>query len=246
MQDHETVLTPIGQIEDICPNCGTRLTKRPSRKTKCTMCGKYIYVRTRPIDRRQVLLTEDEAELVQRQWDMVTGVSDALIYEQKLMDKTRMSLERELGRQPTEHELKTAVCELQQVEHAKQQDWGLYRNDRFQIAEFQRAAGKVITALSILLEVCYLDLNGPNNCGGFKQDPELLKEYPPFKPNPNGLAPGIVERIMKIIRALDVDEQRLKDQFTKQAEIVQRQLSTPLDPTKAWTQFVPSITRNLK
>jgi hypothetical protein len=177
---------------------------------------------------------------------MVTGVSDALIYEQKLMDQTRKQLEHELGRQPTETELKTAVCELQQVGHAKQQDWGLYRNDRFQIAEFQRAAGKVTTALSILLEVCYLDLNGPNNCGGFKQDPELLKEYPPFRPNPNGLAPGIVERISRITRALELDEQRLKAQFTEQAEIVQRQLSTPLDPTMAWNQLVPSITRNLK
>jgi len=245
MPDEESALTAIGQIEDICPNCGTKLAKRPSRKTKCTACGKYIYARTRPIDRRQVLLTQEQADLVQQQWNIVTGVSDAFIYDQKLMDQTRKQLQSKLGRQVTENELKTAICELQQTVHAKEGDWGLYRNDRFQIAEFQRAAGLVSKALSTLLEVCYIDLNGPNNCGGLRQTPELLGEYPPFRPDPNGLAPGIIQRVQALTSYLKLSREELRTQFIEIAHSVRGQHSTPLDPDIAWNQFEPSAAASL-
>ena len=241
MPDEGSALTPIGQVEDLCPNCGTRLAKRPSRKTKCTACGRYIYARTRPIDRRQVLLTQEQADSVQQQWNIVAGVSDALIYDHELMEQTRKRLQSQLGRQITDNELKTAICELQQAVHAKEQDWGLYRNDRFQIAEFQRADGLVGKALSTLLEVCYIDLNGPNNCGGLKQTPELINEFPPFKPDPKGLAPGIIERVARLTGYLKLNHEQIEAQFIEIARAVQRQHHTPLDPASAWNQFELSV-----
>lgn len=43
--------------EDLCPNCGQHLEKRPTRKAKCPHCGKFIFVR------KPFLMTEKEAEL---------------------------------------------------------------------------------------------------------------------------------------------------------------------------------------
>ena len=43
--------------KDICPNCGEKLEKRPSRKKKCPHCDLFIYIR------KPYLMTEEEAQL---------------------------------------------------------------------------------------------------------------------------------------------------------------------------------------
>ena len=58
----------IGRLDDVCPYCGTTLAKRPGSKTKCQSCGNSIFVRTRPFDRRRVLLTQAQAKVVEREW----------------------------------------------------------------------------------------------------------------------------------------------------------------------------------
>ena len=62
-----TNLEEIGEI-DKCPNCQTKLEHIPTRKKKCEFCGKFIYVRTRPIDRKRVLVTEKEKEEIESLW----------------------------------------------------------------------------------------------------------------------------------------------------------------------------------
>jgi len=59
----------IGRLDDVCPNCGTALAKRPGSKTKCQRCGGLIFVRTRPFDRKRVLLTEVQAKIVEAEWE---------------------------------------------------------------------------------------------------------------------------------------------------------------------------------
>jgi len=241
VRDDESILTAIGRLENTCPNCGVNLESRPSRKTKCLSCGAYIYARARPFDKQQVLVNEEEANLIDKQWQMVAGIHDALIYNQKALDTTRKRLLNELGRQPTENEVKAFVCEREQIAHAKEWDWGLYRNDRFQIAEFQRAAGRIGKALMLLLEVCYLDLNGPNNCGGMRESPDLLSEYPPFKPDPEGLAPAIIDLLNRIAVYLGLDLDHMRIQFIEIAGIGQSQINSPLSPRDAWEQLRPRI-----
>jgi DNA-directed RNA polymerase subunit RPC12/RpoP len=58
----------IGRLDDVCPNCHTRLASRPGRKTKCQHCSGLIFVRARPFDRQRVLLTEAEAKIVEDEW----------------------------------------------------------------------------------------------------------------------------------------------------------------------------------
>ena len=53
-------------VEARCPHCEAMLSKMPQRKTRCPTCGNYIYVRTRQVLYPRVLLTEEEARLVDR------------------------------------------------------------------------------------------------------------------------------------------------------------------------------------
>jgi DNA-directed RNA polymerase subunit RPC12/RpoP len=61
-------LQKIGDVESKCLYCGCTLEKRPVRKKKCTNCGNFILVRTRPSDRQKVLVTEQQVARIQRQW----------------------------------------------------------------------------------------------------------------------------------------------------------------------------------
>lgn len=44
-----------------CPNCGVVLERAPQRKTKCSDCGKDIYVRTEPFKREKILVNQSDA-----------------------------------------------------------------------------------------------------------------------------------------------------------------------------------------
>lgn len=46
--DSETEIPSIGYDSPICPYCISNLEKMPARKTKCPICGEFIFVRTRP------------------------------------------------------------------------------------------------------------------------------------------------------------------------------------------------------
>lgn len=61
-------LVNIGIDVPKCPYCNVELQKFPARKTKCKNCGEYIYVRTRPIDYKKVLLKETELQLLEEEW----------------------------------------------------------------------------------------------------------------------------------------------------------------------------------
>jgi DNA-directed RNA polymerase subunit RPC12/RpoP len=242
MCNDDSIFTETGMIDNKCPNCNKNLESRPTRKTKCPNCSSFIYVRTRPLDKQQVLVTQKDAELLDAQRHIVASIHDGLIYDQNKIATITNDLKKKYGKQPSEIEVKVSYCEKDQIIHAKDWNWGLYRNARFQIAEFYRATGCIIKALKILFEVCYIDLNGPNNCGGIKNTPELLMEFPPFKPNPQGLAPFIIELINRIITFLSFDEEQCKNSFFEIAKETQIQITTPLSPNDAWMQLKPFLT----
>lgn len=61
-------MTRIMISECTCPACGIKLDTTPSRKKKCPSCKQFMYVRTAPVDRKQYLVTEDEIEIIEREW----------------------------------------------------------------------------------------------------------------------------------------------------------------------------------
>jgi DNA polymerase-3 subunit epsilon len=70
-QPTNIALTEVGCLDNTCPNCGAALSFRPGRKTKCPHCGEFIFVRTRPFDRRRVLVTKEQATLIEVEWSSV-------------------------------------------------------------------------------------------------------------------------------------------------------------------------------
>jgi len=52
----------------LCPNCGCVLKKVPQKKTICANCLKPLYVRTRPSDRKRIVVTQEQAAEIERQW----------------------------------------------------------------------------------------------------------------------------------------------------------------------------------
>jgi len=61
-------LSEVGNLDSVCPYCAAALEKKPSRKKKCPDCNNFIYVRTRPFDRKRVLVTEAQRDLIDVEW----------------------------------------------------------------------------------------------------------------------------------------------------------------------------------
>ncbi len=65
MEDYK--LQKIGVETANCPYCDAILDKFPQRKSTCKKCGGIIYIRTRPIDQKKVLLKETELALFDKE-----------------------------------------------------------------------------------------------------------------------------------------------------------------------------------
>jgi len=229
-------LPRIGLSDPVCPYCNGHLEQKPAKKKKCSHCGKYIYVRTRPQDQMKVLVTEKQAELIEEQWTIVNGTHDEYLARRHEIEGERSRLAKQFGRPPSENDVKWGLLNKEVTELASNGEWGLYRNTRFQMAELLRKESKFKQALSTYCWVCYLDLNGPRNTGGLK-DPVLLRTYPPFSPREAFLAPGIISRMAGIIKKLHVDEEEVLAVFSEAAEHDYRGLKLPVQPTEAWQKL---------
>jgi hypothetical protein len=64
----------LGNTEPICPYCAKPLDKMPGRKTKCPFCANFIYARTRPADKKRVIVTEQDAAKTDEQWKIEGGI----------------------------------------------------------------------------------------------------------------------------------------------------------------------------
>src|SRR5271165_6105971 len=86
-------------------------------------------------------------------------------------------------------------------------------------------------ALDTYLEVCYLDLNGPNNCGTL--DPSILKEFPPFDPKDESVAPVVVCYVVDILERQNMSKNDARTRFCEIAAKVQHTLNLPVAPDQA-------------
>ena len=132
-----------------------------------------------------------------------------------------------------ENDIKWGLLNKHLLEYSENNDWGLYRNTRFEMAEILRKEMKLRGALKTYLEVCYFDLNGPMNRGG-TDDPEILKEFPVFDPKSAFIAPGIIDRVKIISKKLRMNLNQIKEIFISHNEKLWRNLKLPISPEKAW------------
>jgi len=193
-------------------------------------------VRTRPQDNAKVLIREDQIVLIDEQWSKQNGTHDQFLAAQQRRQSVVASLSRKFGRPPSTSDVEWAILNDDSLEHAKQMDWGYYRNARFAMAEVLSKEARLEQALNFYLEVCYLDLNGPSNCGGIR-DPQIRKDFPLFNPKDGMLAPGVLGRIHDIVDKTEGQFTITEDRFMKVAIPIYNSLRLPLAPDKAWAKF---------
>lgn len=221
-----------------CPYCHKALSKIPGAKTKCPHCGEFIFIRTRSKDNARVVVTKTEADKIDEEWTIVAGTHDIFIAEKEEFAKEKEILRKRFGgKEPSDNDVRWSLLNKQIIENAKNGDWGLYRNTRFQMAEILRREMKLKDALQTYLEVCYLDLNGVRNVGGMN-DPEILKEFPPFDPKESAfLAPGVIDLIKRIVLKLDLSKEEIRQIFVEHNSRSEKSLRLPITTEQAWSSL---------
>lgn len=111
------------------------------------------------------------------------------------------------------------------LQHAKNQDWGLYRNSQLERARFLMEENNPKQTLLKFLEVNYIDLNGPENSGlGWVRSEAFL-------------APKVIEWTADLALNCELGESDLKALFLEMAGKEHSALRLPLDPSKAWPRL---------
>jgi len=234
-----TLRANIGNAEPICPYCNGTLDKIPGRKKKCPTCGGFIYVRTRPSDKKKILIKEDQISVIEEQWAIANGTHEQFFAEQEAHEREREALRKKFGREPSENDIRWSMLNRSLLKHAQDFQWGFYRNARLSMGDILKKESKELEALDTYLEVCYLDVNGPSNCG--TRDSEILREYPPFDPKRAIVAPGVIGYINKIIASHRLTQEQVEKRFIKLAKRTDESLKLPVDPESAWKNLKNEI-----
>ena len=211
-----------------CPYCHKGLSKIPGAKTKCPHCGEFIFVRTRPKDNARVVVTKAEADKIDEEWTIVAGTHDIFVAEKEEFAKQKEILRKRFGgKEPSDNDVRWGLLNKQIIESAKNSNWGLYRNAKFQMGEILRNEMKPKEALKYYFEVCYLDLNGPRNI--------VSEQFPSFDADSLGfLAPGVVDRINKIVQKMNLSKDEIKHIFIESNLRSEKSLRLPLSTEQAW------------
>lgn len=239
-------------INPECPYCHNKLIKSPVRKTKCPHCGQFIYIRRRPNDKNRALVTKDEADRIDAEWASRAqeDLLDSFINKEEL-ESEREILRKRFGKDPSINDVRWGVFNKQIIDHAKDGNWGLYRNTLSNMAMLLEEEAKQKQALETYLMVCLLDLNGVSNVGN--PDPEILHHYSksgrpipewylPFNPKYGSLVPGIVNAIKDISESIGLNLDGIKSLFMQKGEEYYQSLKLPASPADCWPQLEKELT----
>jgi len=117
------------------------------------------------------------------------------------------------------------------LDHARNNDWGLYTNTRLDMADHLKREGSPRLELEMLLYVLYLDANGADNRGGYH--PDLLSEFPPFDPDMAVIPPAIVARVAALFSRLGLADDEARAMFIE-VSAKRRNKLMPVSPAEAW------------
>ena len=230
-------LTEIGNINSVCPSCNFEFDEKPERKKKCPHCGNNIFVRTRPLDRKKVLISDKQIEQLDLQWQLYNEYKERENYERDPdYVKVRDGLRKKFKREPSVSDVRWGLANLKVVEHANNNDWGLYRNAKHEMAKILEKEERIKESLIIYLEVFYLDINGAMNRGNLS--PDLAAKYPPFDPNQSFVAPGIINTIIDFSKKLNLESNEAGAVFLDAAKSEYNKSLMPFDPSEGLKMFL--------
>jgi hypothetical protein len=240
--------TALGRLEGVCPHCRTELPVWPARSGPCAHCGGEILVRTRPLDRERVLVTEAEAEALEAEWELFRerGGGSPLrpLLNEDELEAERASLRLRFGREPSDFDVASSLISHRAFEHLRRLELGGFRDFGLARASLLDQEGRSPEALAGYLGVCFLDLNGARNPpqqgtdGAPVRSAEAVKG---FAPERAFLAPPVVARCIQLIAMLDKDEDAVRGGFIAFAERQYQTLRAPRPAAEAWPPLGEAI-----
>ncbi|MBN2287642.1 MAG: hypothetical protein JXI43_14435 [Tissierellales bacterium] len=228
----------IGNSEPLCPYCGYHFDKMPQRKKACPNCKKVFYSRTRPLDNLKVLVTTDQLNEVERQNSIKNGSFSER--QQNQYNKTRDDLRKRFGNEPSYSDVTWGFLNKEAQYMARRKDWGLYTNVIAQQANFLEREEQFKQALIFYQQLCYLDLNGPENIGGLGSD----ANFPSFNPETAFLPPTNVEHFFKLGTDMKMSAAEIKTIFIEHNTKIYKSLKLPVSPENAWQSIEKIFPQN--
>jgi DNA-directed RNA polymerase subunit RPC12/RpoP len=234
--------TAIGTTTPACPYCNFQFDNMPKSKRQCPNCKKTIYNRTRPLDNKKVLLTEDQLVILEDELKIRHMLSLIRRYvntprQQTVYDNVKLELTTKFGKTPNDNDIFWAFLNNETRYYASCNNWGLYTSAVSQQAQLLLDEGKNKQALTFYLWVCYMDLNGPENLGGLGKLPGVR----PFNPKMGFLAPGLIDQIVKINASLGLSQDDIKTLFLEHNKKIHDSLKLPISPDNAWIDIEKAI-----
>jgi DNA-directed RNA polymerase subunit RPC12/RpoP len=218
----------------VCPSCGSNLSKIPGRKTKCPHCSEFIFVRTSPKTNKRVLATQTQAAEIDAEFALMANIGGQELEGTPEYEQARNVLKNETGSEPADQHIKWRILTNLRAQHAQEGNWGLFRNDTLLMGDVMKGIPNMQRALEYYLQVCYLDVNGPNNTGGYQS-----AEFTAFSPDTGSsfVAPAVIDYIRSIAETEKRPIAQVEQIFVETNTRLNKKLELPLTPEEAWPRL---------
>lgn len=206
-----------------CPNCKGTLKKAPGAKTKCPLCGQYMFVRTNPHSRERVVVTEAQAEEIDDETAKLNGTWEMRLAEKKRKAKIKEDLTKSFkGKEPSKEDIEWRMLNQDSLNYAKSRDWVSYMLTKGQMATRQLKSGHAKDALRTYLDVAAFAVNGADDMSSAAgMSASLRKELDlvEFRPgNPTALTFIDKIGITKAAEVLGLSLEEVLEEFVAQCE----------------------------
>ena len=121
--------------DTLCPHCGSAFDRPPQRKTKCKSCGNAVLVRTRPSDRRRILVTPAQAAALEEEWSQKYEYARVIRTDRPGFDAEKATLTQKFGGTPKDTDVIWGSLNKERLRHAEENKWGLYRNNSMRLVD---------------------------------------------------------------------------------------------------------------
>ena len=154
---------------------------------------------------------------------------------------TKEELSEKFNQEASDRDIKWAIYNKHAIKHISEKNWGLYRNDKLDMAELLIQENKHEKALKLLFEIVLLDLNGVNNAGGFDHIARERLNILEFDPQHSFLAKGIIRYIETQASKLKLDKNALKKLFLETITKKHMFSGMTVNPSEAWSNLEKNI-----
>lgn len=222
----------------ICPNCQGQLKKVPGAKTKCPLCGFYMFVRTDPHTRKRLVVTEAQAEAIDDEIAKLNGTYEIRLAEKQRKEKVKSDLKKSFkGKEPSEQDIEWRILNQDSIKYAKSKDWISYMSNRGHMADILANSGKLKDALRTYIEVAFFALNGASDVSiGLGMDAKTKKEWGLIEFNPGdevSLSYFPQRGLNEVIAKLELSDHDVRAEFESVCTS-KRMAGLPLKFDSAW------------